>query len=43
MGSTDFPPRIRFEFEKNRLLVEPREVKLQLDKARNFLQRKALV
>ena len=35
--------RIRFEFEKNRLLTDPSEISLQLKKGEELLRRRALV
>lgn len=35
--------RIRFEFEKHRVVTEPEEVGLQVAKGRELLRRKALV
>jgi len=38
-----FYRRIRFEFEKNRLLTDPSEISLQLKKGEELLRRRALV
>jgi hypothetical protein len=35
--------RVRFEFEKNRLLTNPADINFQLEKGSVFLQKKLLV
>ncbi len=35
--------RVRFEFEKNRLLTDPADISFQLEKGAVFLQKKLLV